>query len=257
MSTPGLLPEERMAAIRLRLEREGRVVAAEIARELGATEDTVRRDLRELAARGACRQVYGGALPLSPASGGLSERLGRGAETKAVLAREAAKLIKPGQFVFLDAGSTNLAVAAALPVDADLTVAANAPAIAAALAARGGTRVVTIGGEVDREIGGAIGAGAVAALRSMRIDLVFLGACALDDLATVGAFSFEDAAWKRELVAASRSIAVVATNEKLGAAARFAVVAGADLDHLVVEADADPGLIARYAEIGVDVRRAS
>ena len=91
----------------------------------------------------------------------------------------------------------------------------------------------------------------------MRIDLAYLGACALDDKANVGAFSFEDAAFKRELVAASRTIAVAATNEKLGAVARFTVVAGGELDHLIVETDADPALLARYAEIGLNVRRAS
>jgi DeoR/GlpR family transcriptional regulator of sugar metabolism len=257
MSIAVLLPEERTAAIRQRLEREGRVVAAEIAREFGATEDTIRRDLRELAALGVCRRVYGGALPVSAASGPLRERVGRDAGAKAALAREAAKLVLPGQFLFLDAGSTNLALASVLPSDADLTVAANAPAIAAALLARGGLSVVTIGGEIDPHVGGAIGAGAIAGLRAMRIDLTFLGACALDDAATIGAFSFEDAAWKRELVAASRTVAVAATNEKLGAAARFAVLAGGELDHLIVEADADPALLARYAEVGLDVRRAA
>jgi DeoR/GlpR family transcriptional regulator of sugar metabolism len=257
MSVALLLPEERAAAIRQRLERDGRIVAAEVAREFGATEDTIRRDLRELAALGVCRRVYGGALPVSPASGALRDRVGRNVGAKAALAREAAKLVQPGQFLFLDAGSTNLALASALPTDADLTVAVNAPAIAAALLARRGLRVVTIGGEIDPEIGGAIGAGAIASLREMRIDLTFLGACALDGAATVGAFSFEDAAWKRELVAASRAVAVAATNEKLGAAARFAVLAGGELDHLIVEADADPALLARYAEIGVDVRRAA
>jgi DeoR/GlpR family transcriptional regulator of sugar metabolism len=257
MSVALLLPEERAAAIRQRLERDGRIVAAEVAREFGATEDTIRRDLRELAALGVCRRVYGGALPVSPASGSLRERVGRDAAAKAALAREAAKLAAPGQFLFLDAGSTNLALAAALPSDADLTVAVNAPAIGAALLSRGGFRVVTIGGEVDPHVGGAIGAGALAALRDMRIDLTFLGACALDDTASVGAFSFEDAAWKRELVAASRMIAVAATNEKLGAVARFAVIAGAELDHLIVEANANPALLARYSEIGVNVRRAT
>jgi DeoR/GlpR family transcriptional regulator of sugar metabolism len=257
MSVAGLLPEERAFVIRQRLERDGRVVAAEVARALGATEDTIRRDLRELAAQGACRRVYGGALPVSPASGAFGERLGQGLEAKGRLAREAAKLAAPGQFLFLDAGSTNLAIAAALSSEADLTVAVNAPAIAAALLARGGFRVVTIGGELDPHVGGAIGAGALAALRDMRIDLAYLGACALDDKANVGAFSFEDAAFKRELVAASRTIAVAATNEKLGAVARFTVVAGGELDHLIVETDADPALLARYAEIGLNVRRAS
>ena len=91
----------------------------------------------------------------------------------------------------------------------------------------------------------------------MRIDLTFLGACALDDAALVGAFSFEDAAWKRELVAASRTIAVAATNEKLGAAARFAVVAGGELDHLIVEADADPSAAGALRRARPRLRRAA
>ena len=129
MSVP-VLPEERVAAIRARLDQDGRVVAAELARALGATEDTIRRDLRELAARGLCRRVYGGPLPASLASGGLSERAGRGAEAKAALAREAARLVEPGQLAFLDSGSTNLSLAGALPAKAGLTVAANSPSIA-------------------------------------------------------------------------------------------------------------------------------
>ncbi|MBV8472126.1 MAG: DeoR/GlpR transcriptional regulator [Hyphomicrobiales bacterium] len=257
MSVSFLLPEERAAVIRERLERDGRVVAAELARALGATEDTVRRDLRELAARGLCRRVYGGALPLSPASGAMSERIGRGAEAKAALAREAAKLVSPGQFIFLDAGSTNLALAGALPTDADLTIGVNAPLIAAALLERGGCRVVMIGGALDRAIGGAIDAHAVGELSALRIDLCFLGACAVDDDGNIGAFSFEDAAFKRQLAAASRRIAVAATNEKLGAVARFEALAGRDLDHIVVENDADPMRLARFRELEIDVRRAA
>ncbi|HEY1941430.1 MAG TPA: DeoR/GlpR family DNA-binding transcription regulator [Roseiarcus sp.] len=257
MSVSMLLPEERAVAIRERLERDGRVVAADLARVLGATEDTIRRDLRELAARGVCRRVYGGALPVSPASGGLGERLGQEVAAKARLAREAAKLVTHGQFVFLDAGSTNLALAGALPADAGLTVAVNAPLIAAALLERSGFRVVMIGGALSREIGGAIDAHAVRQLRSLRVDLCFLGACAVDDAANIGAFSFEDAAFKRELAAASRKIAVAATNEKLGTIARFEALVGADLDHIVVENDADPARLARFRDLGIDVRRAA
>ena len=250
-----VLPEERVAAIRARLDRDGRVVAAELARALGATEDTIRRDLRELAARGLCRRVYGGALPTSPASGGLSARAGRGAE--AALAREAARLVEPGQFVFLDSGSTNLALAGALPAEAGLTVAANSPSIAAALLARGGFEVLMIGGALGRETGGAVGAHAVVQLRALRVDLCFLGAYAVDDNANVGACSFEDAAWKRALAAVSRRVVVAATNEKLGAAAHFEAVAGDALDAIVVEQDADPAWPARFREVGVDVRRAA
>ncbi|KTQ76027.1 DeoR faimly transcriptional regulator, partial [Aureimonas ureilytica] len=54
---------ERHGRIRERLSLEGRVLASELARDFGVSEDTIRRDLRELASAGLCRRVYGGALP--------------------------------------------------------------------------------------------------------------------------------------------------------------------------------------------------
>src|SRR5471030_3483486 len=115
MSSNLLLPEERHRAIRDRLAAEGRVLAIDLAQELRTSEDTIRRDLRELAALGVCRRVYGGALPVSPASGPIATRENEFPESKAALAREAVKLVSAGQFIFLDAGTTNLAIARALP----------------------------------------------------------------------------------------------------------------------------------------------
>ena len=60
------LPEERQREILRRLNSHGRVVAAELAAAFAISEDSIRRDLRELAARGLCRRVYGGALPVGP-----------------------------------------------------------------------------------------------------------------------------------------------------------------------------------------------
>ena len=102
-----LLPEERHHAIRARLASQGRVLAIELAKDLNTSEDTIRRDLRELAARGACQRVYGGALAKSPPQRPLAERQSEHPERKAALAVEAAKLVAAGQFVFLDGGSTN------------------------------------------------------------------------------------------------------------------------------------------------------
>jgi DeoR/GlpR family transcriptional regulator of sugar metabolism len=252
-----LLPEERQRAIRDRLASKGRVLAIDLARELHTSEDTIRRDLRELAALGICRRVYGGALPVSPASGALSERQAQFPERKAALAEEAVKLASPGQFIFLDAGSTNLAIARALPQNVGLVVAVNAPVIANALLERGGFEVLMVGGRLDAQAGAALGAQAVRDVRAMSADLCFLGACAVDPDATVHAFNFEDAAFKRALIERSRTIAVAAGAEKLGATASFEVMAGAKLDHLIVESDAEPALLARFEQLGIKVHRAS
>src|SRR5476651_532216 len=135
VSVDSLLLQERHALILERLRADGRVLAPELAAWLKVSEDTIRRDLRDLAAAGLCQKVYGGALrlPLPPApnDGTLSQRRDHRAAAKSRLAQAAATLIAPGSLVFIDAGSTNLGIAAALP-DVPLTVVANAPAPASA-----------------------------------------------------------------------------------------------------------------------------
>ncbi len=198
------LPAERQEAILTLLARGTRVVAADLARAFDASEDTIRRDLRDLAAAGLCRRVYGGALPVSPASGSLETRENEARERKGALGRAAARLARAGSTLFIDAGTTNLAIARALPVDLGLTVVTNAPSLAAAIAGTAGLELVLIGGRVDPRSGAALGARAFRDASEIRVDLAFLGACAVDAEAGVAAFGAEEAEFKR-LVASSGS----------------------------------------------------
>lgn len=249
------MPAERQRFILERLSNEGRVLSSDLARALGASEDTIRRDLREMAQRGILKRVYGGALPLSSASASFEQRQHENVDGKQALAQLAVTLVAPGQLLFLDAGSTNLAIAAALPEDRDLTIATNAPAIATALIGRSGISVVMIGGEINAHIGGAVGARAIRDVELLRVDLCFLGTCALDDVNGASVFSFEDAEFKRALVRVSRSVAVVATTEKLGTAARYQVAGVGAFQHLFVEQDAPPLQCAAFARASVNIHR--
>src|SRR5271169_5549879 len=143
-----ILAAERQQQILERLDRDGRVLAASLAEVFATSEDTIRRDLRDLAGRGLCRRVYGGALPVSPASSSAEVRRGEVAERKAALGQTLAALVAPGSLVFIDSGSTNLAAARALPNDLRLTVATHDPAIAAALLANPEVTLWLIGGRV-------------------------------------------------------------------------------------------------------------
>ena len=215
-----LLLGERQDLIRVRLDLSGRVIAAELAQELGVSEDTIRRDLREMAASGLCRRVYGGALRLTPSSSTMNERMAVGGDRKAALARTAAALIPAGSTVFLDAGSTNVALARALPAGGDLTVATNAPAIAAALLERD-IATIQLGGLIDGRSGAAIGAKAMRDAEAFRPDILVLGVCGIDPDAGVTADSFEEAEFKRFVASRSKAVFVIATNDKLLTAPLF------------------------------------
>ncbi len=242
-----LLPQQRQALILARLEEGGCVLAAPLARELRTSEDTIRRDMRELAAAGLCRRVYGGVLPLEATPSSFSERRETRAEAKQALAMAASALVQSGQLIFLDAGSTNLAIARALP-ETSLTVVTNAPSIADVLFERGDIEVLTIGGRIDRRTGAALGAKAVADLLSYRPDLTFLGACTVAEDG-IGAFDLEDAEFKRVLVQVSRTVAVAATADKLGAAAPHLVARPERVDTLIYETAAGAWSAAGYGRI--------
>jgi DeoR/GlpR family transcriptional regulator of sugar metabolism len=249
MNVSELLLQERQSAILGKLNMHGRVLAGELAAEFGVSEDTVRRDLREMAAAGLCERVYGGALPVSPATS-LNQRMSLARDRKHALALATVSQISAGATVFFDAGSTNLAIAAALPDDMALTAATNAPSIAATLIDKPLVNVILIGGLVDKQVGGALGAKAMRDMESLSPDLCVLGACGIDLAAGVTAVNFEDAEFKRFAATRSRRILVAVTSDKFATAAPYSVLSVAHCDCLVVEHDADPDMLARYRDHG-------
>src|SRR5580704_1965542 len=110
MRSNTMLAAERRDLLVARLRRDGKLVARDLATELGLSEDSVRRDLRELAAAGLCQRVYGGALPVSPPLGTLAARTGIAPDSKRRIAARAAEMITPGMTALLDSGSTAIEI---------------------------------------------------------------------------------------------------------------------------------------------------
>ncbi|MEJ2632255.1 MAG: DeoR/GlpR family DNA-binding transcription regulator [Acidihalobacter sp.] len=252
-----LLPGERRQTIMERLQRSGRVLASELAAEMSVSEDMIRRDLRELSAAGLCQRIYGGALLSTPTASPLSQRTRQIPERKRALAERALALIEPCQIVFMDSGSTNLAIASILPSDAELTVVTNAPAIAAALTDHSRITLLLLGGRVLPGNGAAVGAATVRNIRRMRADLCLLGACGLDPGVGVTTFDPDEADVKRAFVDASTDVAVAATNDKLGTAAPFVVARADRISQLVVEADAPRARAERFEDLGIGLLAAA
>lgn len=250
------IPMARRETIADRLARGQSVIAATLADEFGVSEDAIRRDLRALAAEGRCRRVYGGALPLAPGGLPMAARIGADRSAKQALARAAAATIKRGELLFLDAGSTNLALCEFLPEDAGLTVATNSIDIAAAVLLRTDVQLIMIGGPVNPVVGGCVEAGAVAAVAQMNIDRLFLGACAVSAKSGVSAVEISDASFKRALLSASRDCLVLATTDKLDTRAPHRIAAIKDVSCLVVEHDAPKAQLTALAKTGVTILKA-
>lgn len=247
------IPLARRDVILQRLEHGEPVVASALAAEFRVSEDAIRRDLRVLAAEGRCRRVYGGALPLGPNSKPMLARVDEARERKELLARKAAGTIKQGEFVFLDAGSTNLALVEFLPEDFGLTVVTNSIDIAAAILHRGDLALIMIGGSVEPEVGGCIDASAVQAVSALNIDRCFIGACAISVKSGLAAIHHADAQFKRVLVSASQSCIALITADKLGAKAPHRVASVKDIDQLVIEGSAPQGALDKLRNAGATI----
>jgi DeoR/GlpR family transcriptional regulator of sugar metabolism len=218
------------------LERDGRIVAKEAAASLGVSEDSIRRDLRDLADAGQCIRVYGGALPVPAADRPFAERLSLETDSKERVARVAAARIRPGSTVIIDAGTTALALARLLPDDPTLTVITPSPAVAVAVAEHSPARVIMIGGELERHSMVANGALAAEAIRRLSADACFLGVTGVHPEHGLTTGELDDAATKRALAERSTEVYVLASEEKIGSVSRYPVL---DLDE-VTEVIVDP-----------------
>jgi DeoR/GlpR family transcriptional regulator of sugar metabolism len=248
-ATENLLPDERARLILERLRSHGRVLAADLAAEFSTSEHTIRRHLRDLADAGHCKRVYGGALLTSPASGVGSTRMREAGDRKALLAALAASIVQPGQIILLDAGSTNVAVATALPDNAGLTVVTNSPEACLRLMDRPGIDVILIGGRMSPRGAGSAGSTALLQVQQIRADLCFLGACAIDVAEGVAAFDAEETELKRAMVKSSGQVAIAMTSEKLMTAAPYFVTPVSGIDHLILEADVPAGRLGAFKNL--------
>jgi DeoR/GlpR family transcriptional regulator of sugar metabolism len=245
-----VLTAERRQAILARVERDGRVVASELVTSLGVSEDTVRRDLRDLAEQGLLHRVHGGALASAPASS-FTHRLEVSHEEKAALAEAALPLLVGAHVIVLDGGTTTLELARRLPLLYDGTVVTNSPPVASALANHPKAEVMLVGGRLLKDAQVAVGAAAVEAFHTVRADICVLGICSLHPDVGVTTPDDEEAYVKRAMVASAGEVIALATADKLRTASPWVVAQLADIDLLVTDGSGE--LTRPYTSAGINV----
>lgn len=229
-----MLSAQRKEHLMALLAADGRVVAKTVAADLGISEDSIRRDLRELADEGRCIRVYGGALPVPAADAPVAQRLGIATDSKDRVARAATALIRPASTIILDAGTTTLTMARMLPDD--VTVLTPSPAVAVAAMESSRARVIMIGGELSRHSAVVGGALAQESISRLAADVFFLGVTGIHPEQGLTTGELDDAVTKRALAARSADTYVLGSAEKIGAVSRFPVlsldeVSGVITDH--------------------------
>lgn len=251
-----MLTSQRKKAILDALASDGQVLATELSVRFDVSEDTIRRDLRELASEGLLQRVHGGGLPVSPAIAPFAERQDIELDAKARIARQAAAMIAPGQTVILDGGTTTTLLVKALLPDLRATIVTHSPSIATALAEHPTVDVILIGGRLYKHSIVAVGAAAIEGISRIHADLYFMGVTAVHPTAGLGTGDFEEAAIKRALASRAAETVVLATASKLNAASQFVIGEITLAQTIIVEKKADRGLTKQIEKAGVTIVRA-
>jgi DeoR/GlpR family transcriptional regulator of sugar metabolism len=248
-----MLTEERRRLILDRLESDGKVVASELSASLAVSPDTVRRDLRELADAGLLQRVHGGALPAAVGARPYADRLEQSPEAKTAIARATARLLRHGQVIVLDSGTTTLEVARQLPPQLEATMITNSPPIAVALAEHPRVDVTVVGGMLAKDAQALVGAATVEALSSVRADVLVLGVCSVHPEIGITVLDLEESYVKRTMIANAAEVVAVSAADKLGSSGPFVIAPLDELTYLVTEESAPSAQLDRFRDAGVDV----
>jgi DeoR/GlpR family transcriptional regulator of sugar metabolism len=251
-----ILTEERRERILAALQHDGRVYAAALSKEFGVSDDTIRRDLDALAEKGLLQRVHGGALRRLPFTENYEQRRGESAGAKHAIARATVSLLRSGQVILFDGGTTSLAIARQLPKDFTATIITTSPPVAVALAEYSGVEVILIGGRLYRYAQVTVGAEVVERLHELRADVCILGVLALHPEHGLSVRDYDEAAVKRAMIATTPQVIAPTVSEKLGTVATFAVAPTTAITHLITEAGIPDETLGPYRELGLTVLQA-
>jgi DeoR family transcriptional regulator, fructose operon transcriptional repressor len=235
----------------------GAVDVSSLAVSFDVTNETIRRDLSELQDRQLLRRVHGGAVPVErnfhePM---VQARDTRNADEKLRIAKEAAHEVPDHGSIIIDSGSTSLRFAEVFPVDRNAQVVTNSLAIGMTLARRGVTDLTVLGGEVRTNTFAMVDASAVATVRQLRVDVLFISCDGLSLDRGLTTPYREEFLIKRAMIDAARRVVAIIDHSKFGNDQLFACCALSEIDLVITDKRADDKDVATIEQHGVEVRR--
>ncbi|MGK9175352.1 DeoR/GlpR family DNA-binding transcription regulator [Yokenella regensburgei] len=248
-----MLTRQRKGLILDMLRREGQVYSKALSQQFAVSEDTVRRDLRELAAAGELQRVHGGALPASGATANFANRQLLSLDSKKRVARKGAGLISPGQVVIIDGGTTTAEMVAFLPPELNITVVTHSPGIVLALVEHPLIDVILIGGKLFKHSVVTTGTTAIEGISAIQADLFFMGVTGLHVQTGLTTGDYEEASVKRAFSRRAAETIVLASSEKINAASPYVIGSLSLADTVVVDAGVEQGLALSLEAAGVMV----
>jgi len=257
MSINSMFKENRQQKIMIQLEKDGRVVTTDLADEFKVSAMTIRRDLREIEARGYAQCTHGGAILLikakSHAEPPTLERMDSLREEKQAIAKEVVGLIGQREMIFLGSGTTTLFVAIELSNRDDITVVTNSLLILNHLSSSAKMAVIGVGGFLRRRESSLIGHFADNVIQNLRVDKVIMGMRGIHPRFGLTSEDPQELMTDRAILGISDTVIIVADHTKIGHVSTSRTAPITVAKKIITTEKAPPEMIAAIREQGVDV----
>ncbi len=250
-----MLAEERRRAILDIMAREGRVLVRELAKRFNTSRVTIRNDLKILNAEGLILRAHGGGLPTGGGTlidPSIKEKESLHRDEKKKIGEAAAALVKEGQAVLLDSGTTTTAVARSLLQRRDLTIITNAVNIAAELAPTPMELILT-GGILRERSFSLVGPLAEETLRQLQADILFLGVDGFDVDYGLTTPNLLEAKVNRVMVEIARRVVMVCDSSKFGRRSLCLIAPPSAIDEVITDAGIGKGTLRALEKVGIKV----
>lgn len=241
-----MLKKERQAYIIQQINVHKKVLSADLCMQLNVSEDTVRRDLNELANSGQVLKVHGGALAKSfpfPSQDNVYNQ-----ESKKVIAQKAMELLQPGMTVLVGGGTLLIEWARAVPADLSCTFFTVSPLVALELAEKENSEVILIGGKLSRNTQTVSGAQVTQDLSDLRVDLCLLGTEGISLHEGITDSDWEAVQIKRAMIKCARKIAILSIAEALNVDLQIRVAPLRDLTYLLTDVEPEHPKLSAFTQ---------
>lgn len=245
-----MLVKERQDAIVSQVNTKGSVLVKELSEQFGVSEDSIRKDLTHLEKLGKLKKTYGGAVKIrvNVHDFSASKRKGKHIEQKIAIAKKAYDLILDGEMIFLDISTSNLELAKMIVQEnRNVTVVTNMIEIMLVFTVETKAKLIFLGGTMNSEKDGFVGALTNEELEKYHFDKAFLGVVGVDlENNRVSTYDVEDATTKRVALACSTNAYMMLESRKLETDGNYKYAKIDDFAGCIMEKDLDPSLQSKF-----------
>jgi DeoR/GlpR family transcriptional regulator of sugar metabolism len=229
------------------------VLSTDLSRQVKVSDDTIRRDIQQLADEGKIIKVHGGALSPSFHNTYSSTDDVYAYNQKKIIAQKAISLIKDGMFVFTTGGTTIIELARAVPLELHATFISGSVPVLAEYIVHPNIEVIAIGDKISKDSKITVGLEAITKIKQLKVDLCILGVSAINIEEGVSDNDWEVVQIKKAMIEASKKLVCLTISEKINTRQPFQICETQKIDTLVTELSPKNVLLEPYQNAGINV----